>query len=98
GTPDESEPNQPLRHADTQNRGPPAKATRRPTKQQIETIKKWVAEGAKWEPHWAFIPPTRPTPPAVDGALNPIDAFLLERLKKEGLAFSKEAPRPTLIR
>jgi SAM-dependent methyltransferase len=98
GKPDESELIKRLLHDDVKKKMPPAKATRRPTKKQIETIRQWVAEGAKWEPHWAFILPTRPTPPVVHGAVNPIDAFLLERLKKEGLSFSKEAPRPTLIR
>lgn len=31
--------------------------------QQIETLRKWIAQGAKYEKHWSFIPPVRPTVP-----------------------------------
>ncbi|HET6883626.1 MAG TPA: DUF1553 domain-containing protein, partial [Pirellulales bacterium] len=51
--------------------------------------------------YWAFQPIRRPAVPVVadDGQpCNPIDAFLLERLKREGLAFSPAADKPTLIR
>ena len=68
----------------------------------LENTTTWsgfFADGAKWEPHWAFVPPRRPAVPQLgDGPRDPIDAFLLARLKKEGLTFSPEAPRPTLIR
>ena len=68
---------------------------------QIETVRRWIDQGAEYEPHWAFIPPDRVTPPAVsDGAWprNPIDHFLLARLEQEGLAPSDEADRATLLR
>jgi hypothetical protein len=53
------------------------------------------------EPHWAFVPPRRPDLPAVKERAwtrNPIDAFILARLEKEGLRPSAEADRRTLIR
>src|ERR1700728_1588323 len=51
--------------------------------------------------HWAYIAPVRPAIPAVQNQAwvrNPIDAFILSRLEKEGLQPSHEASRETLIR
>ena len=61
----------------------------------------WVAQGAKWQKHWSFIPPERPPLPAVKNTAwprNPIDNFVLARLEREGLAPSPEASRETLLR
>ena len=79
---------------------------------QIATIRTWIDEGAAWpeigvetaarrEKHWAFIPPRRPAAPKVVRAgwsANPIDAFVLARLNREGLAPSPETDRVTLLR
>jgi hypothetical protein len=66
---------------------------------QKETIRRWVAEGAVYEGHWAFEPVKRPEAPAVKGPVrNPIDAFVQARLTRGGLAASAEADRRTLIR
>ena len=51
---------------------------------------------AKDRQHWAFRKPVRPAVPG--GEANPIDAFIRERLKKEGLSHSPEADKRTLIR
>src|SRR5262249_22940179 len=48
--------------------------------------------------HWSFRPPSRPKTPFVDGAANPIDAFLLTKLKAAGLGYSAVADRATLLR
>ncbi len=68
----------------------------------IAILKEWIKEGAVYRPHWAFEKPVRPQVPAAeqnDGwAKTPIDAFVLTRLKKEGLHPSPEADRETLIR
>jgi len=74
---------------------PPAYIHKELTAAQKETIKQWVAEGAKYEGHWAFQPIQRPDPPR---AGNPIDAFIQDRLAREGLHPSAEADRRTLIR
>jgi hypothetical protein len=66
------------------------------TTEQIALIKKWIDAGAKYEPHWAFIPPQRPTPPKQ--TRNPIDAFIQAELEKHNLKPSPEADRRTLIR
>jgi hypothetical protein len=71
------------------------------TSLQVERLRRWIDQGAAWGKHWAFEPPRRPAvPPIEPPALvrNPIDAFVLARLKAEGLAASPEAPRETLIR
>ena len=67
----------------------------------IAILKQWVAEGAHYRPHWAFEKPARPAVPqlkAANWAQNPIDAFVLERINKEGLHPSPEADKHTLIR
>ena len=68
---------------------------------EIDTLRRWIEQGAEWEGHWAFIPPVRPEVPAVsptDWPTNPIDNFVARRLEREGLKPSSEADRATLIR
>jgi len=79
---------------------PPASAHKELTAEQKDTIRRWIAEGAKYEGHWAYQPVTRPSVPPVGGAkvLNSIDAFIQARLAKEGLKPSEEADRRILIR
>jgi hypothetical protein len=80
---------------------PPPAMKKTLTAAQKEILKRWVAEGAEYEPHWSFIPPRRPEPPAVKQAAwtkNPIDRFILARLEQEGLAPAAEADRRTLAR
>jgi hypothetical protein len=68
----------------------------------IAILKEWIKEGAEYRPHWAFSKPIRPPLPTLapsDGPVKtPIDAFILARLKKEGLHPSPEADKETLIR
>lgn len=68
-----------------------------------EMLKRWIAEGAVYQKHWAFEPPQRRDPPQVPASRNstvrnPIDAFIIDRLQREGLSMSPEADRPTLLR
>ncbi|MBS1828281.1 MAG: PSD1 domain-containing protein [Acidobacteria bacterium] len=79
---------------------------------QIALLKAWIDQGAVWpdgagsataevKKHWAFVAPKRPALPAVQQKAwvrNPIDAFVLARLEKEGLQPSAEADRITLLR
>lgn len=76
---------------------PPEEAHKVLTASQKETIKRWIAEGANYEGHWAYQPVVRPTAPD-PGARHPIDAFIREKLKKAGFAPAAEADRRTLIR
>ncbi|HTH47323.1 MAG TPA: DUF1549 domain-containing protein, partial [Candidatus Limnocylindria bacterium] len=80
---------------------PPPDSHRTVTAQQIETLQKWIDEGAKWGLHWSFQPITHPAVPAIRNpgwAHNPIDRFILSRLEQEGLKPSPEADRERLIR
>jgi hypothetical protein len=82
-------------------RMPPVYSGLKLTEDEIATLRAWVAQGAKWQKHWAFIPPVRGELPAVKTpgwVRNPIDAFVLARLEREGLAPSPEAGKETLLR
>ena len=68
---------------------------------EIDRIRRWIAQGAKWQSHWAFVPPRRPGRPKVEHdnwPRNEIDYFVLHRLEREGLKPAPEADRRTLIR
>jgi len=84
-----------------ERRMPPASSGRTLTPKQIELIREWIDQGAKWQSHWAFEAPKRPDLPEVKDKTwpkNPIDYFTLARLETEGLKPSAEADRATLLR
>ena len=102
GDPDASELIRRLTTTDPDAVMPPPSTKHPLNAQQIETLKRWVAEGAVWGKHWAFEPLVAPSVPVIaEGfgtVINPIDNFVLDRLQREGLAPSQEADRTTLIR
>jgi hypothetical protein len=69
-----------------------------------ELIRRWIDAGAKYEPHWAYIPPHPVEPPAAPSDApkswrsNAIDAFVLAKLRLAGVQASPEADRVTLVR
>jgi mono/diheme cytochrome c family protein len=82
-------------------RMPPKKSGKHLTAVQIALIRRWIAEGAAYSTHWAFVPPVRKHLPPVKNAAwprNPIDRFILARLERAGLQPTAEADRTTLIR
>ena len=90
-----------IEDADPDARMPPPKSGKKLTAGQVETLRNWVAQGAEWRGHWAFIPPKRPTVPEAAHKTwprNPIDAFLLKTLELRGLRPSPEADKVALIR
>jgi|SRR5947209_6763172 len=99
GNPDQSAIVQRIFEANPARIMPPQYAHKELTQSQKNTIRRWVAEGAKYEGHWAYQPVIRPAVPAVNPpASHPIDAFIQERLARAGLQPSPEADRVTLIR
>ncbi len=102
GNPDQSAIIQRIFAADAARRMPPKYAEKVLTEAQKDTIRRWVAEGAVYEGHWAYSPVQRPAPPAVADRQapirNPIDNFIQARLAREGLKPSPEADRRTLLR
>jgi hypothetical protein len=100
GKPEESEIIRRIFATDKFEVMPPPDAHKELTAQQKETLKRWVAEGAQYEGHWAYQPLTRPVPLQVasKNIRNPIDAFIQTRLAQANLQPAPEADRRTLIR
>ncbi|HYT93695.1 MAG TPA: PSD1 and planctomycete cytochrome C domain-containing protein [Gemmataceae bacterium] len=82
-------------------RMPPPKTNKRLTPEQIDLLRRWIDEGAKWSEHWAFVAPKRSPLPRVANPTwprNAIDHFILARLERAGLKPSPEADAIRLIR
>jgi hypothetical protein len=87
--------------SDEDDHMPPEDSGKKLSKEQIEVLKKWIAQGGVYKGHWAFESPVRPELPEVKNkswGKNAIDRFILAKLEQEGLSPSPEADRPTLIR
>ena len=86
---------------------PPPRAARQLKPEEKELLRRWVVAGAPWGRHWSFAPPVATAVPEVPErrgwrstpqVRNPVDAFVVARLQREGLAPSPEAPRAALLR
>ncbi|MEY2795461.1 MAG: hypothetical protein RIR10_1177 [Planctomycetota bacterium] len=84
-----------IRSTDASSMMPPPSSHRSLDDRERALLERWIAQGARYEPHWAFVPP-RATHGG-DGQ-HPIDDLIGARLKNEGLRFSPEADRVTLLR
>lgn len=106
GQPDESLLIQRIVSEDADERMPPPGSHKELAPKQKELLKRWISEGAEYQPHWAFLPPDKPRPPELALELdeprvvirNPIDAFIVAKLRAEGLQPSPEATKEALIR
>ena len=92
-----------LLHHDPDEIMPPPETKKPLTPDQIELLRRWLAGGAPYAKHWAFAPPVKAPvpglpPAAPDKAIDPIDAFLSDRLRREDLGFAPEAPREVWLR
>jgi hypothetical protein len=90
-----------INSSDSEQVMPPPEFKKPLSNTQKELLKKWIAEGAPYASHWSFAAPARPpvpTPPNSAGKQNPIDHFVRNRLAQEGIPFSSEADRGTLLR
>ena len=98
GKPDESEIIARITTADADDHMPPAKSKLDGfTPTEITMLKRWISEGAEYEPHWAFIP-LKPIAAAKPGDESPIDTAVSAGLAQRGLKLQPEANRDTLIR
>ena len=80
---------------------PPPESNLTVTDYEVQLIKRWIEQGAKWKQHWAFIKPERSAVPTIgkqEQAQNPIDNFIFARLEQEGLKPSPEASPEVLLR
>ncbi|MEQ1854084.1 MAG: DUF1549 domain-containing protein, partial [Chthoniobacteraceae bacterium] len=123
GHPEKSDSIARLTTTDEDDVMPPKKKAKRPTKGQVELLKKWITLGAEWTEHWAYRPIVRTAVPKVSAqssvlssqskqgvqreklstehwplSTNPIDAFIIARLEREGIKPSPVADSYTLCR
>ncbi len=83
---------------DDEEHMPPIDSGKSITLEQKNTLRKWIEQGADYQGHWAFISPQRKEVPKIANKEHPIDAFISERLQREGLAMKKIADKETLLR
>ena len=80
---------------------PPPAIKKELTEEQKQLLKRWVASGAEYQPHWSLVAPKKPEIPAVKNqawSRNAVDRFILAKLEANGLAPAPEADRRTLAR
>ena len=92
-----------VRSADPEQRMPPPDSGLSLSDDEIQSLERWIAQGAEYATHWSFAPITSPTVPVVDEiagqhSRNPIDAFVRGRLHAVGRGPAVPADRETLLR
>ena len=101
GSPEQSEILRRIESHDPDLVMPPASARKTVTPQQRELLKRWIQEGAAWGNHWSLEPPKKLAPPEFPKdawAKSPIDAWVLESMKRQGLSPAPSADPHTLVR
>ncbi|MFM9197309.1 MAG: DUF1549 domain-containing protein, partial [Planctomycetia bacterium] len=101
GRPDESELVARIHETDPDTIMPPPESNHVLSAEQKETLAKWIAAGATYSPHWAYVKPAGHAPPAVtrtDWPINWIDRFVLGRVESEGLEPAPDTDPVTLVR
>ena len=101
GKPNESEVFRRISTTDIDERMPPSDSGLKLAANEIELVRRWIAEGAAYQPHWAFIAPQSPKLPSIRQTAwpaNPIDNFVLARLEAAGLRPALEAGEESLLR
>ena len=72
------------------------------TQKEVETLKAWITQGAKWTGHWSYIPVSKPDVPEITDAggkvYNEIDSFILKKIQETELKQSSFANPITLMR
>ena len=101
GNPEKSELVSRINSTDDDLRMPPPETKKKLTDAEKALLKQWIAEGAKYQTHWAFSAPQKPALPMVKDptwARGEIDLFIAAKLDASGLKPSREAEKTTLIR
>lgn len=71
------------------------------TEKEINILKKWIKQGAVYEPHWAFVPPKKQPLPEVSDRqwpVNEIDFFILQKMEQKGLTPNAPADKERLAK
>ena len=101
GDPDASELIERITTDDEDLRMPPEGKGRQLTENEVELLRRWIRQGARYDQHWSYQVPRRPTLPKVqnvDWPNNAIDYFTLAKLESAGLSPASEADRFALAR
>ena len=101
GKPEESELYLRISHKDQDELMPPPKSRLKLGSEQKELIRKWIAGGAEWEGHWSLQKLVRPEIPEEkesDWPLNPIDHFILRRLREANFVPARPEQKERLLR
>lgn len=78
---------------------PPPESNLSLSETEIQLIKKWIEQGAKYEPHWAFVKAEKSElPEETDWTINEIDRFALKKITEKGLQPNPEAKSYELIK
>lgn len=99
GAPGKSELFRRISHPDPEERMPRDGAPLSP--EEINTLRRWIDQGAEWADHWSYVKPVKPDLPAISNPSwpeNEIDHFISAKLDEAGLAPSPEADCPVLLR
>ncbi len=102
GKPEQSELFLRISTDDTSLQMPLARSTMpKLTEREILVLKKWISQGAQYEPHWAFVVPKKLPLPALDNKewpKNEIDHFILQKLEEKGLTPNESADKERLAK
>jgi hypothetical protein len=96
GHPEQSELIARITTTDPDDVMPPPKHGKKLSSEEVNLLTAWIKGGAKYTKHWSYETPVRPAVPGAAG--HPVDAFIQQRLAKEGLKQQPEADRLTLAR
>jgi hypothetical protein len=86
---------------DTSEMMPPPSSNLSLTQDQIDVLKKWISQGAKYEKHWSFTAPKQSPLPEIEDkkwVKNEIDYFVLNKLEQKGLEPNEEADKERLLK
>lgn len=100
GKPGKSELLKRISHSDAEMRMPPAEMNQELTAREIALLRQWIADGAIYEPHWAFVPPSADDidDDGTQSTTKGIDALISVKLQEQGLSPSEKADKESLIR
>jgi hypothetical protein len=89
-----------IRSDDPEEIMPPPESKATLTEKEKDLLDQWIAEGAKYDKHWAFVPPVSSEVPQTKSkwGRNPIDTFVLAKLEQKNLSPSKAADHYALVR
>ena len=99
--PNESELIKRIYHEEASEVMPPPESNRKLTNNEKEILKKWIEQGAQWQPHWSYTKPILPKIPKTtfsNWCNNEIDFFIARKLETKGLKPSQNEEKEILIR